>query len=248
MAWAAVLVAVALVAVALVAVGLVAVALAAVVLAAVVLAAVVLAAVFVAGALVAVDAEAEAFFVVRVVAAATPVVAGSMTTSMPCSPSARSTIRPRLALTSAARIASATSCPVTVPVVPPLRTSDCSASWENSGGRALPSGAFVDTGDTDYLSSRMATSRGRAKHVPGAAGRVLCDTASCVPVVVSRGWRPGVLFHYKTWRASRAHPPGIPGPGVAAPGTRRGRRTPRRDVRMPDVGVRMPGGRGRLEG
>ena len=145
---------------------------------------------FLAGAFVAraaVEADAAAFLVVWVAAAATPVVAGSMTTSMPCSPRARRTTRPRLAWTSAARIASATSSPVTVPVVLPLRTRAWSAWWVNSGGSALASEGIVDTGDTDYLSSRMATLPGRRGRVRGVAGKVLCDTASCVPAVVSGG-------------------------------------------------------------
>ncbi|GGL43582.1 hypothetical protein GCM10012283_27690 [Phycicoccus endophyticus] len=33
--------------------------------------------------------------------------------------------------------------------------------WENSGGRALGGEEGVDTGDTDYLSSRMTASPGR---------------------------------------------------------------------------------------
>jgi hypothetical protein len=127
-----------------------------------------------------VEAEAVAFFVVRVVAAATPGVAWSMATAMPCSSSARSTTRPRLARTSAARSASDTCSPVTDPVVLPLRTRDWSALWENSGGSALDSEGFVDTGDTDYLSSRMAAVPGRAGRHPGAARGVLCDTASTV--------------------------------------------------------------------
>ena len=66
-----------------------------------------------------------------------------------------------------------------------MRTSAWRASWENSGGSALASEAFVDTGDTDNLSSRMATLRG-AGALPGPAGKVLCDTVSC-----ARRWRPG---------------------------------------------------------
>ena len=45
----------------------------------------------------------------------------------------------------------------------------------------------MDTGDTDYLSSRMAALRGRTRARPGAAGKVLCDTASSVPAVLGRG-------------------------------------------------------------
>ena len=141
---------------------------------------VVVAFVFVPEERVVVGAEAVAFFVVRVVAAATREVARSLATAMPCSSSARRTTRPRLARTSAARSASATCSPVTEPVVLPLRTRDWRALWENSGGSALDSEGFVDTGDTDYLSSRMAAVRGRVKRHPGAARRVLCDTASTV--------------------------------------------------------------------
>src|SRR5829696_3438361 len=96
-----------------------------------------------------------------------------MATAMPCSSSARRTTRPRLARTSAARSASDTCSPVTEPVVLPLRTRDWSALWENSGGSALDSEGFVDTGDTDYLSSRMAAVRGRAGRHPVAARGVL---------------------------------------------------------------------------
>jgi hypothetical protein len=160
--------------------GLVAVALAAVFAAG-------LAAVFVADERVDVETDAAAFLVV-LVAAATPEALASMATGMPCSPSARRTTRPRAAFTSAARMASATSAPVTEPAVRPLRTRDCRALWENSGGSALVSGVFVDTGDTDYLSSRMAAGRGHAERAPGAAGKVLCDTASVGRIVLGWGW------------------------------------------------------------
>ena len=114
--------------------------------------------------------DVAAAFLVVLVAAATPLAAGSMVTVMPCSPSARSTTRPRAARTSAARMASATSGPVTEPAVLPLRTRDWRALWENSGGSALVSEGFVDTGDTDYLSSRMAALRGRAGRPFGSGG------------------------------------------------------------------------------
>ena len=84
-------------------------------------------------------------------------------------------------------MASATSAPVTEPVVEPLRTRDCRALWENSGGSALVSEGLLDTGDTDYLSSRMAALRGRASGRPEAAGKVLCDTGSRSRVVLGRG-------------------------------------------------------------
>ena len=130
--------------------------------------------------------EATVFLAV-LVAAATPALAESMATVMPCSPRARSTMRPRAARTSAARMASATSAPVSEPVVEPFRTRDCKALWENSGGSALVSEGLLDTGDTDYLSSRMATFRGRASGRPEAAGKVLCDTVSKGRGMLGRG-------------------------------------------------------------
>jgi hypothetical protein len=63
-----------------------------------------------------------------------------------------------------------------------LRTRDWRALWENSGGSALISEDGLDTGDTDYLSSRMTAVRRARWAAPGAAGKVLYGTASSVPV------------------------------------------------------------------
>ena len=97
------------------------------------------------------------------------------------------------------------------------RTSD----WRAGVGELRRSASFrrgsVGHGDTaDYLSSRMTTLRGRDGRA-GGGGKVLCDTASCVPAVVSGGRdqvcssiinREGAPGHRRASRSSGVAPDG----------------------------------------
>src|SRR6185369_10586322 len=112
-----------------------------------------------------------AVVVLRVAVAATARVAAaeSRLTLMPCSSRDRSTAFIRFGATAASSRA-ALSWPLsTEPLVRPCLSRVCSAGWLNSWGRAAvadPAGLadFLDTGDTDYLSSRT---RGTAHAITG---------------------------------------------------------------------------------
>jgi len=111
-----------------------------------------------------------AVVLVRVLVAATAreAVAGSRVTWMPCSSSARSTTFIRLGAICASSSATRSCSASTEPWVRPCLSRVCRAGRENSWGRdGAGLAAFLDTGDTDYLSS---LTRGTACAITGTPG------------------------------------------------------------------------------
>ncbi len=137
---------------------------------------------------------AEAVAVRRVVVAATArdAVTASRVTVMPCSSSERSTTFIRFGGTSAPSSASRRAPLSTEPLVRPCMSSCCRAGWVNSVGRdGAGLAVFLDTGDTDYLSSR---DRGTAHAIAGMAahaydnnygGGSIAETGRDVPSATS---------------------------------------------------------------